>query len=213
MAKKQQTSKKVKQVAGRAKRTPRTETNAPGGEAYYTDQHTGRVATKPSELAPNTTVWVAPDGDRVEFSTEKPEETKKNAIARAKKVDLKGDIRSIVEAFSKDIDERLKALSDQIEGQMQPLVRSVADIAVAKKELADKLADFEDRLSATLNLNDELEPIDISEIFGGQSATGLPTDPDAEDFHYEGEEDPEEAELLAEVADDVRQDGHAKPVN
>jgi hypothetical protein len=203
MAKKS-TSRKIKQVASRAKRDPRTDSNVPvdiGRDPYQVPSSKAPAPTPTMVAKEGTTVYSTGDGIDIEFSTERPDIVKRNAIERAKKVDLKAEIRGIVDAFSKDIDERLKALSNRIEDQMKPLVQTVADIAVAKKELADRLEDFGGNLSVTLGLNDELEPIDISTIFAGI------VQGDEIEIETQNEvpslED-EEVELLAEVAEEVR---------
>jgi hypothetical protein len=168
---KKTSNKKVKQVASKAKRTPRTEANTPADFRLQSVSDAGlqepvSLVTSPSEVKENTVVLSLSGGkDSIEFSTERPDIAKRNAIERAKKTALKAEINRIVRGFRDDIDARLKSLSDQIEDQMKPLVHCVADIAVAEKELASRLQDFADQLSCAMNLNDELDPIDISGLF------------------------------------------------
>jgi len=176
MSKKRINKKKIKQVASRARRSCRTKSNTP--EELRPDNVTTTGLQYPVTL---------PDRIELEFSTERPDVLKRNAVERAKKVDLKEEIKGIVQAFRTDIDERLKGLSDQIENQMKPLVQAVASIAVAKKELMDSLNDFHGNLSATLSLDDELEPIEIEGMFTSDATSdetvtpGLTSDKDDED--------------------------------
>src|SRR5208337_3401851 len=97
MSKKRINKKKIKQVASRARRSCRTKSNTP--EELRPDNVTTTGLQYPVTL---------PDRIELEFSTERPDVLKRNAVERAKKVDLKEEIKGIVQAFRTDIDERLK---------------------------------------------------------------------------------------------------------
>lgn len=186
-------SKKIKQVASKARRTPRgvdfRESARPlkiqiDARGRTTDVLVGlddadkaiskleseiRLGAELDELDLGVDSAIKTPMD-IEFSSETTETIKKNAIERARKVDLKEEIKTIVQTFRASIDERLKNLSEQVENQMKPLVQAVASVAVAKKELDNSLSEFHASLSSVLNLNDELEPIEIEGMFSTGSA-------------------------------------------
>lgn len=197
--------KKVKQVASRAKRTPRTDANTGASFTLRSptigESGTGTIgeALEIKALANKLEQETHEDFElgtadtKVEFSTEPHSVLKTRAIESSKKVDLRREIKTLVTTFRDDIDTRLKSLSERIESQLKPLVQSVTEVAMAKAELTNRLADFEESLSVTLNLNDELEPIDISMIFAPDTAL------DEEMSTYVDASEPDEITALDEA--------------
>lgn len=159
------TSKKIKQVASRAKTSPRTEVQPTPFVAAAVQNPTTTVVEEKPVLANEADKNVLIVGGEIEFSTESMEQQRKTALDRSKKVELKDEIKHMIEAFKQEINTKLTRLTERIENQLKPMVQTVADVAVAKAEFELQFADFQDRLSATLNLNDELEPIEIAEMF------------------------------------------------
>lgn len=181
-------SKKVKQVAklgqkdhDRLKKSPKfkqVDVEELTLESVFADVPVGtmikdgKLVTVPFGTAVAADGNTATTGDGYEFAIgEKPEDVKATAIQRDQKVALKIELKRLVAIFRNSIELRLDNLSKQIIVQLDPLVKTVADIAVAKVELENRVRDFEDSLSATLNLNDELEPMDITLMF--EPDTGL----------------------------------------
>jgi hypothetical protein len=92
---------------------------------------------------------------------EKPEEAKAKAIERSRKVELKENVRTLVDGFREEIEIQLKELSDRVEAQLNPIVEAVSSVAVARRDFIGQLAQFREKLNNALDLNDELEPLDI----------------------------------------------------
>lgn len=192
MAKNKKVSRKVKQVASRAKSAPRTDTNPP-----VVVSHDPVVVIDKIEAEPVSNVVVHGD---IEFAVESTEQQRKNALERSKKVDLKAEIKSMIAVFRNEINTKLTRLTERIEDQLKPMVKTVADVAVARAEFELQFADFEDRLSATLNLNDELEPIEIAEMFG---TYGTELDEEMSTYNPLPKTEDEELELLTEATDSM----------
>lgn len=208
-------SKKVKQVASKAKATPRTETN----ESVVPETNeagvivagisVGQLPPRPicatsiteAQHAVNALETVIDtDGVVVEDGVEFAPPNKIKAVERSKKFELKSEIKTMIAEFRDQVNYKLQSLSTRIENQLRPMVQTVADIAVAKAEFETQFANFEDRLSATLNLNDELEPIDIANMF---EPVGSAMDDEMETYgtvmNQATSED--DMELLAEVTE------------
>lgn len=77
-------------------------------------------------------------------------------------------------------------------------VRCVRDALATSfvPEFELQFADFEDRLSATLNLNDELEPIEIAEMF---NLPGSELDDEMSTYDMTPKVDDEDMEILTEA--------------
>jgi hypothetical protein len=215
---KKKLSKKVKQVASRAKAAPRVEPNVPSD--YITASKVKEMSA-PVDLSnvfmmegkeKHTAFMTGHNENVIEFSPMEPHEVAaRNAIERSKKVDLKVEIREMMNTFKTDINVQLNNLSERIEAQLKPLVQTVADIAVAKKDMEGQLISFGERLSATLNLNDELEPIEIEHMFApnplmDNEMSGYETDAQI------NEEDDDGMELLAEATEFASEKGDT-PIN
>jgi hypothetical protein len=185
---------KVKRVASRGKRVPRTKANEPLAgtrpEVSFLhgpnddNLHTGLAneASRASGLTealnhsldrdaldkPAATMGMG--DEQLEFGHEATDATKLAAVERARKIDLKIELQKALTCFRNASDARLKRMSDDIEAQLHPLVQTVADIAVTRKGMEARLAEFEDTLSALLGLKDELDPIEIDGMFSVDSA-------------------------------------------
>lgn len=165
-------SKKVKQVAARARTKPaRPSSGISSAQNLYTGQG-GIDAIKQATVTAEESIGALQDATTMPkaaaefFDEERPqEELKREALDLARKVGLKENIRSTLAAFSARIDAKIDELSKRVEAQLQPLVRAVAEAAVAKKELAQELVVFGEELNALLNLNEEHDAIDIEKIF------------------------------------------------
>jgi hypothetical protein len=130
---------------------------------------------------------------------ETPDQAKSRAVDGARRVDLKESVNALVKGFSGRIDSRLSELSKRVESQFQPLAHALADVAVAKKELAQELVNFSDELSALLNLNQELDPIEIEEMFTADESAPV------DDFTFASAGDPLN-EAVADVRREARRD-------
>lgn len=156
--------KKIKQVASRAKKNPRklmVERESLG----LADAVEATTSLPPATNDPlKTTVAL---GD-LEFSTQPYEIARANALDRAHKVELKDSVKSLIARFRRDVDSRLKSLTGTIEEQMKPLIRSAAEVAVAKSEIELQLVNFNAELLAVLDLNDEPELMEIEDMFASK---------------------------------------------
>lgn len=199
-------------MASRAKDARRTLSTVRVELQPATQSLSNEVVDEVRQKEHQTAFMTGHDENAIEFSPMEPHEVAaRAAIERSKKVDLKVEIRRMMDAFKADINARLNGLSERIEAQLKPLVQTVADIAVAKKDMEGQLVSFGERLSATLNLNDELEPIEIECMFSpnplmDNEMSGYETDAQI------NEEDDEGMELLAEATEFANEKGSG-PIN
>jgi len=117
-------------------------------------------------------------GDLFIGSPRNPATAKKTAVKRARKVDTGLVIRRLIESFQTDVNAQLGELTQKVEGQITALVNTVATIATTKANFIMQAENFRDTLKGLLGLNDELEPMEVEEMFFGDDRyEGAPEDP------------------------------------
>jgi hypothetical protein len=108
------------------------------------------------------------------------EAAKKAAAERARKVETGLAVKQLINQFQSEVAAQLATLSGKIESQLSTLVTIVASIAVTKNQLKNELGEFELSMRGLLDLNDELDPIEIADLFGdrGEFADDFAEDPE-----------------------------------
>jgi len=83
---------------------------------------------------------------------------KGRAADRSQKTEMILTLRKIVGDFRAEVDTRLNALSGSIEAQIKPIIAMTSSIAVTRRDMDERLQQFEDNLHRAMGLDKELDP-------------------------------------------------------